>query len=224
MKRRHVTAAELMERLNANPDYVARKKAQDEAIHRRAEDYARAEAPLVQALNAVGVPVSSVWDLVNAGRKRPSRTFRISTDPPEAVWDWLDANGGSYASVLALLLDHLQRPYPDAVRGGIARALAIPEAKFAWPLLVKLYRQEQGQWTRDGLAVALANIAEDDQLDELINLARDPRNGESRVLLLDALRRSLLPLARRALVEFGADPFLQREAQRILNQSKEELS
>src|SRR5262245_25354955 len=133
MKRRKITAAELMAQLNADPDFVARKKAQDEAIRSKAEEHARAEAPLVQVLNAVGVPVSSVWDLVNAGRKRPSRTFRISTDPPEAVWDWLDANGGCYASILPLLLDHLQRPYPDPVRAGIARALAIPEAKFAWP-------------------------------------------------------------------------------------------
>jgi hypothetical protein len=206
-----------MERLNSDPEYLARKKEQDEEFQRKAEEYAHAEAPLVQALKAAGVPVSSVWDLVNAGRKRPSRTFRISTDPPEAIWDWLDAKGRSFATIVPLLLEHLQRPYPDRVRAGIARALAVPEAKFAWPLLVKLYRQDQGDWSRDGLAVALSNLADDDLIDELIALARDPQNGKSRVLLLDALRRSRLPRTQTALTEFGKDPVLQKEALRILH-------
>jgi len=200
--------------------YIGRKKEQDEEFQRRADEYARAEAPVVRALRAVGVPLSSVWDLVNAGRKRPSRTFTMSTDPPEALWDWLEANNGSLATILPVLLDHLQQPYPDRVRAGIARALATPESKFAWPLLVRLYRQEQGDWTRDGLAVALANIADDDLLDELITLAKDPQNGKSRVLLLDALKRSSLPQARKALMEFGADPLLKKEAQRLLGQLK----
>jgi hypothetical protein len=189
-----------------------RQEVQHEAV-----EWARAEAPLVHALNAAGVPASSVWDLVNAaGRKRPTRTFRISTDPPEAIWDWLDANSRSYAAIVPLLMEHLQRPYPDRVRAGIARALAISEAKSAWSLLVKLYRQDQGDWSRDGLAVALSNIADDDLIDELIALAKDPQNGKSRVLLLDALRRSRLPQAQRALMEFGTDLVLQKEAQQIL--------
>jgi len=70
------------------------------------------------------------------------------------------------------------------------------------------------------LAVALANIADDDLLDELITLAKDPQNGKSRVLLLDALKRSSLPQARKALMEFGADPLLKKEAQRLLGQLK----
>jgi hypothetical protein len=184
---------------------------------RKGAEWARAEVPLVQELRAAGVPVESVWDLVNAGRKRPSRTFKISTDPPEAIWDWLDANGRSLAAIVPLLLEHLQRPYPDRVRAGIARALAVREARSAWPLLVKLYRQERGDWSRDGLAVALGNIADDDVVDELIALVKDPQNGRSRVLLLDALRRSRLPQARMALMEFGTDPVLQKEALRILH-------
>jgi len=85
--------------------YIGRKKEQDEEFQRRADEYARAEAPVVRALRAVGVPLSSVWDLVNAGRKRPSRTFTMSTDPPEALWDWLEANNGSLATILPVLLD-----------------------------------------------------------------------------------------------------------------------
>lgn len=83
-------------------------------------------------------------------------------------------------------------------------------------MLVKLYRQEQGNRTRQGLAVALSNIADDEVISELIALAGDPELGTSRVLLLDALRRSHLPIARKALMDFGTDPLLQKEAQQIL--------
>jgi hypothetical protein len=94
--------------------------------------------------------------------------------------------------------------------------MAVPGAKFAWPLLVKLYRQEQGNRARQGLAVALSNIADDELIRELISLASEPQLGASRVLLLDALRRSRLPIAREALMDFGTDPLLQKESQKIL--------
>jgi hypothetical protein len=194
MKRKEITAAELMARLNADPEWVARKKERDEAIQRKHDEYVRAEAPLVEELRAAGVLVNSAWDLVNT---------------PNV-----------YLQSLPILLDHLQRPYPDAVRDGIARALAVPNAKFAWSLLVMLYRQERERRTKSGLAVALSNIADDAVIDELIALARDPQHGVSRVGLLDGLRRTRLPQARRALMEFGTDPFLKKEAQRILRQLK----
>ena len=126
----------------------------------------------------------------------------------------------TYEQSLPILLEHLQRSYPDAVREGIARALAVPAAKFAWPSLVNLYRQETVRRTKDGLAVAISNIADDETLDELIALARDVGHGESRVLLLNALERSRLPKARKALMELGGDPMLQKEVQRILNRLK----
>jgi hypothetical protein len=55
-----------------------------------AEEWARAEVPLVEALRLARVPVSTVWDLVNVkGKKRPVRNFTLSTDPPDALGDWL---------------------------------------------------------------------------------------------------------------------------------------
>src|ERR1700739_370088 len=79
-------------------EYVARKKERDEAVQRKEEEYARAEAPLVKELRAAGLEVDSVWDLVN------NKT-------------------GPYPQALRILVDHLRRPYPDAIRDGIARAL-----------------------------------------------------------------------------------------------------
>jgi hypothetical protein len=189
-KQKWKTAGETMAELEKDPAFVERRRKNEEEHQRRVEAYAVAEAPLVEELRKVGVSVTSVWDLVNS----------VDT-PPQA---------------LPVLLKHLQDRYPDAIREGIARALAVPAAKFAWPVLVKLYEQEQGRQTKDGLAVALANIADDETIDELISVIRDRRHGGSRVLLLSALGRSPLPRAQEALAQLADDPELYKEVQAIL--------
>jgi ornithine carbamoyltransferase len=172
--------------------YVARIKARDEAHKRLVDRLQRAEAPLVEALNAAGYPVKSVWDLVNMK--------------------------AAYPQALPVLLDNLTRPYPGKIREGIARALAVPEAKFAWSTLTKLYREEQESDAKDGLAVAIAAIAvaHKELVEEVISLTRDTRHGASRLLLLVALERSADLRARAALMELGTDSDLRKEIQAIL--------
>ncbi len=188
--RKGVTAAEFKAELERDPIWVEQRRQREEAFKRLEEEYARAEAPLVRELRAAGLTVGSAWDLVNTT--------------------------SAYRQALPILLDHLHREYPDAIREGIARALAVPEAKFAWPVLVKLYREEQGPRTKDGLAVAICNIADDTVIGELIALVRDNRNGESKVLLLRALERSRDPRAHKALMELGTNADLKNETQIIL--------
>jgi HEAT repeat protein len=110
-----------------------------------------------------------------------------------------------YPEALPILLEHLPRPYPERVREGIARALAVPDAKFAWYVLIRLYRQEQPSDAKDGLAVALAAAADDEVIDDVIDLVRDGEHGSSRLLLLSALGRSRAPQAQQALQELAAD-------------------
>lgn len=148
-----------------------------------------AEAPLVEALRAAGFAVESAWDFVQ------------TAEP--------------YPGAVPILLEHLQRPYPDRVREGIARALAVPEARPAWHLLVRLYRDETLPDTKSGLAVALSAIADDAVLDELLTLIRDVRHGETRILLLGALERSRDRRARAALMSLGTDPELGLEIRDI---------
>jgi hypothetical protein len=101
--KKKTSAAELMARLNTDSEFLTRKRKRDEAIQRTAEEYARAEIPLVQELRAAGAQVSSVWDLVN------TKT--------------------SYPQLVPILFAHLDRPYPERIHEGIARALAIPESR-----------------------------------------------------------------------------------------------
>ncbi len=123
-----------------------------------------------------------------------------------------------YPAALPILLEHLGRPYPDRVREGIARALAVRDARFGWEALVRLYRDEPaGSDAKDGLAVALAAVSDDGVVDEVISLARDSAHGESRILLLRGLKRSQAPQARAALGDFSRDPVLGREARALLS-------
>ena len=190
MTKKKITAAELMAKLNADPEFAAKRAREEEERQKREAEYRRAEAPLVEELRAAGFQIQSAWDLVNTP--------------------------GSYPKALPILLAHLARPYPGPVREGIGRALAVPEAKFGWAVLTRLYREEPETRVRSGLAAAIAAAADDTVIDDVIGLASDTRHGSSRLLLLSALERSADPRARTALMELGTDPELAKEIQLIL--------
>jgi hypothetical protein len=194
MTKKKITAAELMAKLNADPEFVAKQAREQAELLKREAEYRLAEAPLVDELQAAGFQVQSAWDLVNTP--------------------------GSYPKAVPILLSHLPRPYPPAVREGIARALAVREASCGWEVLTRLYRNEHEIRVKDGLAVAIAAAANDELLGEVIALARDESQGPSRVLLLGALRRSADPRARAALMDLSTDPDLTKEIQIILRRRK----
>jgi len=218
---------EQLERLTAD-EFVKLKLTDDEKLRLRAinerrrqenerntTEWRKAEKPLVEELRAAGFDVKSAWDLFN--REEPWNKKERIRPYPEA---------------LPILLKHLERSYPDRVREGIARALAVGRAgwaaagvdfRFAWDTLIRLYRQEKaGTDAKDGLAVAIAIVAKSDAdlLDEVIDLAKDASHGESRVLLLNALERSSDPRARAALMELVTDPELSKEVQAIFRRMK----
>lgn len=188
-----MTAAEHEAWLKETGQYnvlVARQRQLEEERLKREAEYRRAEAPLVDELRAAGFQVESAWDLVNTP--------------------------GSYPKAVPILLAHLPRPYPAAVREGIARALAVREASCGWELLTRLYRDEHEVRAKDGLAVAIAAAANDELIGDVIALARDTSQGPSRLLLLGALERSADPRARMAVMDLGTDPELVKEIQVIL--------
>jgi hypothetical protein len=190
-KKKPITADELLAQLNADPQWVADQAKREDDRRRRAAELARAEAPVVNDLRLAGFAIDSVYDLVNTK--------------------------SSYPRAVPILLGHLERAYPDVIREGIARALAVPDARVGWDLLIRLYRSEPAMTSfKQGLAVAIANTADDEVIEEVIALARDVRHGESRLLLLRALERSRDPQATEALREFAVDPVFEKEVRVIL--------
>ncbi len=189
-----VKVEDFIEWCEHDPDCL-RAKAERE---RRQAELDRAERPLVEDLRAAGFEVSSVGDLVNT-----------SAPYPDAV---------------PILLEHLRRDYPGTIRDCIARALAVREAQYAWPVLVHEYvALEDGPGVKQGLAVALANTVTEERVDEMLELIHDPRHGESRGLLLlglQRLSRSRKSRAREALEALATDPVLGPEVQRILKRRR----
>lgn len=173
----------------------------DEERLRSAARVAVEAVPLIEELKAAGVDVHSVWDLVNTAE--------------------------SYPNAIPVLLKHLQLPYADRTREGIARALAVrdPQVRDAWPLLVTEYRKaKSGQGfkapgdvkmyelgAKDGLACALSAAVTKKRLEEFLELLRDRNNGPSRLLLLSALRRSKDPVVLSVLDHLADDPDLANE-------------
>jgi hypothetical protein len=191
---KRVTAAELLAQLEKDPDFVARREEQDRAVKARAEALRLEEAPLVADLRAAGYDVTSVWDLVNSSL--------------------------SYTDDVPLLLSHLIRPYSSPIRDGIARALGTPGAIEYWASLLDRYKSEEDLRVKDGLAAALAAIADDSVIDSVIVLVRNSANGPSRLLLLRALAKSRAPEAHETLVALRSDPFFEKEAKFLLRTSK----
>jgi len=197
-------ADEFLASLEADSEYVRRRDAQQRRIGRYMQELHQAEGPLVKDLCAAGVRVESVWDLVNTRAQ--------------------------YPAALPILFEHLQQPYPPSVRAGIARALAVPQAKQWWRTFVDLFRSEDSGPLNDvktALAVALSVAADDKVIGDVIDLIADSRHGEHRIMLLDALARSARREAREALEKATQDPQLAKEARiqlRLLARRKRRAS
>jgi hypothetical protein len=191
-RRRPVTAAELDARLRADPEFQARKRERDAALAERVARLQEEQAPIVADLKAV-VSLNRLSDLI------------IRSAP--------------YPAAIPILLKHLVLPYSDPTRETLARFLAVPDARYAWPIFVAEYRKAPFGYVngirrtgaKDGLAVALAATATDSTIDELIALAKDRSHGASRLLLLRALRRSRSDAAKQAIQELSTDPDLEKE-------------
>lgn len=170
------------------------KREQEIEASRASQD---AEGPLVEALAGVGVNVRSVWDLVNT---------------PE-----------SYPAAIPVLIAHLQRDYPARVLEGIARALAVPYARAAWPVILEMFRASIDQTTfgvKAALGVTLSALADETRVPELIALVSDRSHGENRLPILGALSRSRSPEAMLALERAREDPDLTREVSFLLRKTR----
>ncbi|ASK97633.1 hypothetical protein KWH01_21245 [Xanthomonas campestris pv. merremiae] len=185
------TASELIAELAADPSYLAMRKARDEEMAKQCVAWAKAEEPLVQALESIGCPVKSVWDLVNTAKP--------------------------YPEAIPVLVDHLRPAYPSRIKEGIIRALAVPDSRPYWSVLVDLL--DTAPRSPDNLrwaaACALSGAADESVIDDVIRIIKDDNLGFDRAPLLTAVARSKDAKAQMLLHELRDHPVLGKEVKKM---------
>lgn len=159
-----MSAEELADELESNPEWVRDRDAREAERQERARQLSEAEQPIVADLRAAGVLVDSTWDLVN------------TSDP--------------YPAALPVLMEHLERGgYPERVMEGLGRALAVKPAVAFWERLKARWLDARGQGEEDGVAVALAACAAKEQLEDLVYFLSVEERGESRLFFIRPIVR-----------------------------------
>lgn len=193
-RRGAISATDLMAELEADPEFVARRKAAD--AERAAQAAAREQAcgPVVADLRSKGVQVESLWDLY----KQPE----------------------SYPQAIPVLLAHLQRDYPERTLEDIGHALPFKPDAVWWGEFKALYLRTHSDAVRDRLAAAMSQCAVRKHYDDLLTFVENEDLGESRIYFLRPINRignRLQAGQGRDVIEQLADhPFLGIESTRIL--------
>lgn len=193
-RRKQTTSTDFMAQLEADPAFQEQQRLREAERVQEEKEFALAEAPVVDALRATGIAASSVYTLY---------------ETPDA-----------YPRALPVLLEHLQRPYPERVLFGIGVALTHKSARAFWDELSSIYRTTNSEAVNDRLGAALSSCARRENYDDLLEFIADSGLGSSRVYFLRPIHRignRMEPGRGRAVIASVADdPILGVEAQRIL--------
>ena len=142
MKRKSVTAAELVNRLEQDPGYQTRMAERQANIDALSQVYRADEAALVAELRAQGIAIESVWDFVST-----------TNAPLEAI---------------PILVRQLSESHQPRVWEGIVRALSVKSARDgAFQSLKRLYVTETVESRRWLLANAIGTMAKFTEVKEL---------------------------------------------------------
>lgn len=195
VRRKPVTAAELMARLQSDPEYQKRAAAQSREHEERVRRLNEDGLPIVEDLRKIGVHVDSVWDL------------RDLDEFP--------------AEVIDILMKHIQLDYEDRNKEGIARALMIPGAEFDWDLLLSVFEKSPPTKIISGskfaIGLALAAAGTEENMPEALRILRDARHYPDSCELLKIFAKSKNARNREVLVEFSdADGVMGETARKLL--------
>lgn len=165
-----IGAWDLVQQLQADPSWVAREKAREAEMRAKEARYLEEETPLREDLHRLGFPVKWVWDFVNAKENY-------------------------YLEAIPTLIEHLQRPYSDDIREGIARSLAMKEARGIAGGTIAAVLQEDGlsDQLRWALANTLTTVADPSNRDTIKALLQTETNKDVAERLARALKTAAKP-------------------------------
>lgn len=156
MKKRPITASELVVKLETDVEYMKKRLAKDETVARLSELCSKDQKELVAEIRKLGYNIDSVWDFVNnSPHQFLPRRFT-----------------GSYPSAYPVLLKHLRLPHHPKVREGIIRALTVNDGglQVEEALLVE-FQHEQDPQMKWVLANALKTAMTDSKRRKLPEIA-----------------------------------------------------
>jgi len=193
------TMSEPARRSQAGSDLVSQPAERDRKRRDVIARHRMAAQPIIKDLASIGFKVGCVWDFVNT----PER----------------------YDAALPVLIEHFHKAYPDFIREGLARSFGRPWARHAaWDHVLAAYLSEPNRSgvsppqeiaaptdLKEGMAVALSEMAHRSDLDVLIQLISNPENGPSRVFFVKFLSRSKTREAFDTLTKLMTDRDLSRE-------------
>jgi hypothetical protein len=186
--------ADLERRKREDPAYRSELERVEAERAARVEERRKACQPVVDDLRSAGVEVDDLYRLY---------------EQPE-----------SYPLAIPVLLDHLQRDYPERVLDDIGNALPFKPAPSWWDDFKRLYVTTQSDAARDRLAAAMSGCAKRAHYDDLVAFIHNEKFGSSRVYFLRPINRIGNRMGAgqgRAVIETVADdPVLGKEATAIL--------
>ena len=126
----------------------------------------------------------------------------------------------SYPRAIPVLLDHLQRDYPERALEDVGHALPSKPDPSWWADFKHLYVTTRSGAVRDRLAAAMSGCARREHFDDLVEFTRNADLGPSRIYFLRPINRignRINSGQGRAVIEqLAEDPVLGKEATAIL--------
>jgi hypothetical protein len=167
------TAGELLDELERDPEYLARKEGMQRERENNRRTYAEHGRPMHAELAAAGYEVDSVMQLVDLGVE--------------------------YKGAIPILLKWLPQVAFPPLKEGIVRMLSVPWAKpsAVGPLLREFKRDDPSTTPSVRWAVgnALEVLADDSIFEDLSQFATDRRYGDARQMIIRALGKMKNPEA-----------------------------
>lgn len=168
MRKKRITAEELMAQLERDPAYVKRQAELADAHELREAEIALAMRPLLQRLAEQGYEVSDLRELV----------LRHAPLAPKVV---------------DTLLEWLPKIEDGAIKEHIVRALGAAGAPFPGESLAELFDRSTSEGLRWAIANTIAEARPGGITDWVLERARDPATGKAREMLALAVARLAPP-------------------------------
>jgi hypothetical protein len=158
-----VTAKELMDQLNQDPEYIARMKRFEEEHRELIELHRRALAGVINELRVAGFAIETLDELRRSGKK--------------------------YVAAVPILLKWLPLVTVDDAKDSVVRTLSVPWARpvAAIPLIEAFREATNDRSLKWAIGNALSVVADDSVFDEIADLARNKEYGKAREMVAVAL-------------------------------------